>query len=166
MVSKAIRTSHSRINRPLRVKSLGFVCSPHFSLSPPRLAFLAWGDFHARSRFLSEIVKGEKNPIPIINNKGTARSLLRATLADQGPSSTVAFFRITFNIIILKVGTCNFTITERNIKAIFRRYFSSLRFDSGKIFTIILADRGQHTIYKFIRDRLCSVRNHHACFVK
>ena len=24
---------------------------PHFSLSPPRLAFLAWGDFHARSRF-------------------------------------------------------------------------------------------------------------------
>ena len=24
---------------------------PHFSLSPLRLAFLAWGDFHARSLF-------------------------------------------------------------------------------------------------------------------
>ena len=24
---------------------------PHFSLSSPRVAFFAWGDFHARSRF-------------------------------------------------------------------------------------------------------------------
>ena len=48
---------------------------------------------------------------------------------DQGPSSTIAFFRITSKI--LKVGTCNFTIIERNIKAIFRRYFSSLQFDPG-----------------------------------
>ena len=32
----------------------------HFSLSPPRLAFLAWGDFHACSRFArSTIPEGE-----------------------------------------------------------------------------------------------------------
>ena len=45
---------------------------------------------------------------------------------DQGPSSTIVFFRITSKI--LKVGTCNFTIIERKIKAILRRYFSSLQF--------------------------------------
>ena len=27
---------------------------PHFSLSPPRLAFLAWSDFHARSTIPEE----------------------------------------------------------------------------------------------------------------
>ena len=32
----------------------------HFSLSPPRLAFLAWGDFHARSRFSRSTVPEEK----------------------------------------------------------------------------------------------------------
>ena len=37
------------------------------------------------------------------------------------------FFRITSKI--LKFGTCNFTIIESNIKAIFRGYFNSLRFD-------------------------------------
>ena len=29
-------------------------------LSPPRLAFLAWGDFHARSRFARFITPEEK----------------------------------------------------------------------------------------------------------
>ena len=48
---------------------------------------------------------------------------------DQGPSSTIVFFRITSKI--LKVGTCNFTIIERKIKAILRRYFSPLQFDPG-----------------------------------
>ena len=33
---------------------------PHFSLSPPRLAFLAWGDFHARSRFARSTIPKEK----------------------------------------------------------------------------------------------------------
>ena len=32
-----------------KIRALSVV--PHFFLSPPRLAFLAWGDFHARSRF-------------------------------------------------------------------------------------------------------------------
>ena len=32
----------------------------HFSLSPPRLTFLAWGDFHARSRFAPTIIPKEK----------------------------------------------------------------------------------------------------------
>ena len=31
-----------------------------FSLSPPRLAFLAWGDFHARSRFARSTIPEEK----------------------------------------------------------------------------------------------------------
>ena len=34
---------------------------PHFSLSAPRLAFLAWGDFPARSRFACSIVTEELN---------------------------------------------------------------------------------------------------------
>ena len=33
---------------------------PHFSLSPPRLAFLAWGDFHARSSFARSTIPKEK----------------------------------------------------------------------------------------------------------
>ena len=32
----------------------------HFSLSPPRLAFLAWGDFHARLRFARSTITEEK----------------------------------------------------------------------------------------------------------
>ena len=60
----------------------------------------------------------------------------RATLADQGPGARSPVFELYS--VILKVGTCNFTINERNIKAIFRRYFSSLRYDSGKIFTITI----------------------------
>ena len=39
----------------------------HFSLSPPRLDFLAWGDFHARSRFARSAIPEEK--------WGTTRSL-------------------------------------------------------------------------------------------
>ena len=56
--------------------------------------------------------------------------------ADQGPSKTVAFFRIPSKIFMS--GTWNFRIIERNIKAIFREYFSSLCFDSGKIFMMII----------------------------
>ena len=37
---------------------------PHFSLSPPRLAFLAWGDFHARSRFARSTIPEEKWGLP------------------------------------------------------------------------------------------------------
>ena len=40
------------------------------------------------------------------------------TCGPLGPSSTVAFFRITSKI--LKFGTWNFTIIERNIKVTFR----------------------------------------------
>ena len=51
------------------------------------------------------------------------------------------FFRITSSI--LKFGTCNFTIMERNVKAIFREYFSLLRFDSVKIFKMVSFSHGQ-----------------------
>ena len=53
------------------------------------------------------------------------------TFADQGPSKTVAFFRIPNKLFMS--GTWNFRIIERNIKSIFREYFSSLPFDSGEI---------------------------------
>ena len=32
----------------------------HFSISPPRPAFLAWGDFHARSRFTRSTIPEER----------------------------------------------------------------------------------------------------------
>ena len=66
-------------------------------------------------------------------------------VADQGPSSTVAFFQITSKI--LKIGTCNFRIIEKNIKATFRRYFSSLQFDPGEIFMMMIFSRGPRTTY-------------------
>ena len=70
-----------------------------------------------------------------------------AAYLSRGPRTvgTVAFSRITSNI--LKFGTGSFTIIERNIEAIFREYFSSLRFDSGKIFMIIMFSRGPRATY-------------------
>ena len=42
--------------------SLALSVVPHFSLSPPRVAFnfLAWGDFHARPRFARSTIPEEK----------------------------------------------------------------------------------------------------------
>ena len=74
----------------------------------------------------------------------------RTTFADQGPWKTVAFFWIPSKIIMS--GTWNFRIIERNIKAIFRVYFSSLREDSGKIFKLMTSRRGprtMHILYSF-----------------
>ena len=39
---------------------------PHFALSPPRLAFLAWGDFHAYSRFKRSNAQTLLNSPPVI----------------------------------------------------------------------------------------------------
>ena len=69
----------------------------------------------------------------------------RTTFADQGPSKTVAFCRTPSKIFMS--GTWNFRIIERNIKAIFREYFSSLREDSGKIFKLMTFRRGPRTTY-------------------
>ena len=69
----------------------------------------------------------------------------RTTFADQGPSKTVAFFRIPSKIFMS--GTWNFTIIERNMKAIFREYLSSLCFDWAKIFKIMTLSRGPRTTY-------------------
>ena len=69
----------------------------------------------------------------------------RTRFADQGPSKTVAFLRIPSKIFMS--GTWNFRIIDRNIKAIFREYFSSLHEDSGKIFKIMTFTRGPRTTY-------------------
>ena len=69
----------------------------------------------------------------------------RTTFADQGPSKTVAFFRTPSKIFMS--GTWNFRIIEKNIKAIFREYFSSLREDSGKTFKLTTFRRGPRTTY-------------------
>ena len=39
-----------------REKNEALSVVPHCSLSPPRLAVLAWGDFHARSRFVRSAI--------------------------------------------------------------------------------------------------------------
>ena len=75
-------------------------------------------------------------------------------VADQGLSRTVAFSRITSNI--LNFGTGSLTIIKRNVKAIFREYFSSLRFDSAKIFMIIIwviFSRGPRATYCILRTK-------------
>ena len=55
----------------------------------------------------------------------------RTTFADQGLLKMVAFFRIPSKIFMS--GTWDFANIKKNIKAIFREYFSSLYFDSGMI---------------------------------
>ena len=69
----------------------------------------------------------------------------RTTFADQGPSKTVAFFWIPSKMFMS--GTWNFRIIEKNIKAIFREYFSSLREDSGKIFKLMTFRSEPRTTY-------------------
>ena len=61
------------------------------------------------------------------------------------------FFGITRKISLL--GTCHFKIIARNIKAIFRENFSSLRVDAGKIFKkqqLLFADQGPHTVKLYV----------------
>ena len=82
-------------------------------------------------------------------------------VADQGPSSTVAFFRITNKI--LKVGTCHFMIIETNITVIFREHLSSLRFDSDTIFKIIIFSRGPRTTYSIFNFQLCMYYYYYYC---
>ena len=65
--------------------------------------------------------------------------------ADQGPLKTVSFLRIPSKIFMS--GTRNFRIIDRNIKAIFREYFSSLHEDSGNIFKLMTFTRGPRTTY-------------------
>ena len=79
----------------------------------------------------------------------------RARFAEQGPSKTVAFLRIPSKIFMS--GTWNFRIIDRNIKAIFREYFSSLHEDSGKIFKLMTFTRGPRTTY-CITSKVKSVR--------
>ena len=71
----------------------------------------------------------------------------RAFYMSHGPRTIKhsRLFRITSKI--LKVGTCHFTIIKRNITINFREHFSSLRFDSDKIFKIIIFCRGPRTPY-------------------
>ena len=44
----------------VNVKAWALSAVPHFSLSLPRLAFLAWGDFRTRSRFARSTIPVEK----------------------------------------------------------------------------------------------------------
>ena len=60
----------------------------------------------------------------------------RTKFADEGFVITFTFFRITRKIF--QFGTCQFNIIARNENSIFSEDFSSWRFDSGKIFKIIL----------------------------
>ena len=69
----------------------------------------------------------------------------RTKFTDQGPASSVTFFRIKRNIS--PFGTCHFTIIARNVKVIFRENFSSLRVHAGKISEIII-----HQIFSLALD--------------
>ena len=80
--------------------------------------------------------------------------MLRTWDADQAPSKTVAFFRIPSQTFMS--GTWSFKIIERNIKAIFREYISSLREDSGKIFKLMTFRRGPRTTYCIGNSMICS----------
>ena len=63
----------------------------------------------------------------------------------EGLRTQSPFFRITRKIS--PFGTCHFKIIARNIKAIFRENFSSLRVDAGKIFEITTFIRGPRATY-------------------
>ena len=67
-LSLSLRDITERRDPAGREKNEALSVVPHFCLSPPRLAFLAWGDFHTGSRFVrSTIPKGKR---------GTTRSLV------------------------------------------------------------------------------------------
>ena len=78
----------------------------------------------------------------------------RTRFADQGPTKMVAFLRIPSKIFTS--GTSNFRIIDRNIKAIFREYFSSLHEDLGKIFKLMTFARGPRTTYCTTRCEIFS----------
>ena len=82
--------------------------------------------------------------------------------ADQGPSKVVAFFRIPSKIF--SSGTWNFRIIEKNIKAIFKEYFSSLREDSGKIFKLMTFRRWPRTTYCILLSSSKSMMTSHDFF--
>ena len=91
--------------------------------------------------------------------------LLELRTKDHRPRSP--FFELQAT---LKARTCQITIIERNIKAILRAYFSSLRFDSGKIFKINIWNifsRGLRTAYCTYSAVIKLVKRHHespVCF--
>ena len=85
--------------------------------------------------------------------------LLELRTKDHRPRSP--FFELQAT---LKARTCQITIIERNIKAILRAYFSSLRFDSGKIFKINIWNifsRGLRTAYCTYSAVIKLVKRHH-----
>ena len=127
-----------------------------WSLWKKSILFYTHNNFRKNDSFnASRIEKIHWNVVKITFSYGNYHILtfffmLLNRVADQGPSSTVIFSLITSKT--LKSGTWNFMIIKRNIKAIFRGYFfSSLQFDSGKIFVIIIFSRGPRTTYKFWR---------------
>ena len=66
LCSNAVANLHNKAYQTVSDQSNFNRLVPHFSLSPPRLAFLAWGDFHARSRFTRTTIPEEKWGLSII----------------------------------------------------------------------------------------------------
>ena len=62
-----------------------------------------------------------------------------------GPRARSPFFELQEKIF--KFGTCHFKIIPKHIKAVFRENFNSRRFDSDKIFKIIIFARGPRNTY-------------------
>ena len=87
----------------------------------------------------------------------------------KGPRGRSAFFELQEKLF--KFKTCHFKIMARNIKATFREIFSSLRFDSGKTFNIIIFTPRSRTAYcivsrKGVADRADSYTSITCCKVK
>ena len=74
------RLFHSEREQRISSKAWTLSVVPHFSLSQPRLAFLAWVDFHARSRFARSTIPEEKWGLLVLLGTGGLKLLLQDTL--------------------------------------------------------------------------------------
>ena len=61
LIWKGIQTSHSKISRPWRVKSLGFVCSPSFFSLPTACRLFSRGVIFTRARVSLALLSLRKN---------------------------------------------------------------------------------------------------------
>ena len=116
---------------------------------------------HLKKNFSSISSRKEKNTWNIVKITFSCGNhnifmfffVLLTRVAEQGHHSRPKdhrkrspFFKFQAKYLCLELETYPW-LPKRNIKAILRGYFSSLRFDSGKIFKIMTFSRGARTTY-------------------
>ena len=107
-----------------------------------RFIYTQGGSYRDCTLDISRKIKNKLNVLKFSFSWGFTNTF-RAVYMTCGPRAcehSRHLFRITWKIS--PFGPCHFKIIARNIKAIFKENFSSLRVDPGKIFEITIFTRG------------------------